>query len=94
MLSAAAVLKVQTRYPVPGNEGWDYITVDSGGRRSMSLTASASMCLMRTPVRKSELLKIHPACMGLRLPRAKTWIYQQRQGRQGIDVRYQQPGTD
>jgi DNA-binding beta-propeller fold protein YncE len=31
--SAAADLKVQTRYAVPGNEGWDYITVDSGGRR-------------------------------------------------------------
>lgn len=31
--SAAADLKVQTRYSVPGNEGWDYITVDSGARR-------------------------------------------------------------
>lgn len=33
MWSAAADLKVQTRYPVPGNEKWDYITVDSVGRR-------------------------------------------------------------
>lgn len=33
MWSAAADLKVKTRYSVPGNEGWDYITVDSGGRR-------------------------------------------------------------
>jgi YVTN family beta-propeller protein len=29
----AADYKVQTRYPVSGNEGWDYITVDSVGRR-------------------------------------------------------------
>jgi YVTN family beta-propeller protein len=29
----AADYKVQTRYSVPGNEGWDYITVDSVGRR-------------------------------------------------------------
>lgn len=31
--AGAADLKVQTRYPVPGNEKWDYITVDSVGRR-------------------------------------------------------------
>jgi len=30
--SAAADMKMQTRYSVPGNEGWDYITVDSAGR--------------------------------------------------------------
>jgi DNA-binding beta-propeller fold protein YncE len=29
----AADYKVQTRYPIPGGEGWDYITVDSVGRR-------------------------------------------------------------
>ncbi len=29
----AAPYKVQTRYPIPGSEGWDYITVDSIGRR-------------------------------------------------------------
>jgi DNA-binding beta-propeller fold protein YncE len=29
----AADYKVQTRYSVPGNDGWDYITVDSVGRR-------------------------------------------------------------
>ena len=28
-----ADLKLQTRYPVAGNEGWDYISVDSVGRR-------------------------------------------------------------
>ena len=33
MWSAAAVLKVQTRYPVQGNEGFDYISVDGIGRR-------------------------------------------------------------
>lgn len=33
MWSLAADLKVQTRYPVQGNEGWDYISVDSVGRR-------------------------------------------------------------
>ena len=33
MWSSAAVLKVQTRYPVQGNEKWDYISVDSVGRR-------------------------------------------------------------
>jgi DNA-binding beta-propeller fold protein YncE len=33
MCSAAADLKIRTRYSVPGNEGWDYITVDSGARR-------------------------------------------------------------
>src|SRR5947209_15076362 len=25
--------KVETRYPVPGNGGWDYITIDSAARR-------------------------------------------------------------
>ena len=25
--------KVQTRYSIPGNDGWDYITVDTVGRR-------------------------------------------------------------
>lgn len=29
----AADYKVQTRYPIAGSEGWDYITVDSVGRR-------------------------------------------------------------
>ncbi|MBT9330613.1 YncE family protein [Paracidobacterium acidisoli] len=29
----AADYKVQTRYPVPGNEGWDYISIDSTARR-------------------------------------------------------------
>jgi len=29
----AADYKVQTRYPIPGSDGWDYITVDSAGRR-------------------------------------------------------------
>src|ERR1700733_14884778 len=33
MCSGAADLKVQTHYPVQGNEGWDYISVDSVGRR-------------------------------------------------------------
>jgi YVTN family beta-propeller protein len=31
--SSAADLKVQNRYTVPGNEGWDYISIDSGARR-------------------------------------------------------------
>jgi DNA-binding beta-propeller fold protein YncE len=31
--SSAADLKVQTRYSVPGNDGWDYISVDSAARR-------------------------------------------------------------
>ena len=25
--------KVETRYPVPGNGGWDYVTIDSSARR-------------------------------------------------------------
>jgi DNA-binding beta-propeller fold protein YncE len=29
----AADYKVQTRYSIPGTDGWDYITVDSEGRR-------------------------------------------------------------
>jgi YVTN family beta-propeller protein len=29
----AADYKVQTRYPIQGNDGWDYITIDSVGRR-------------------------------------------------------------
>ena len=29
----AADYQVKTRYPVPGNDGWDYITVDSAGRK-------------------------------------------------------------
>jgi YVTN family beta-propeller protein len=29
----AADYKVQTRYPIAGSDGWDYITVDSAGRR-------------------------------------------------------------
>jgi DNA-binding beta-propeller fold protein YncE len=29
----AADYKVQTHYPIPGNDGWDYIAVDSGARR-------------------------------------------------------------
>jgi YVTN family beta-propeller protein len=29
----AADYKVQTRYSIPGSDGWDYITVDSVGRR-------------------------------------------------------------
>jgi YVTN family beta-propeller protein len=29
----AAVYKVQTRYPIAGTEGWDYIAVDSAARR-------------------------------------------------------------
>jgi YVTN family beta-propeller protein len=29
----AADYKVQTRYSIPGNQGWDYISVDSAGRR-------------------------------------------------------------
>jgi DNA-binding beta-propeller fold protein YncE len=29
----AAAYKVQTRYAIQGNDGWDYITVDSVGRR-------------------------------------------------------------
>ena len=29
----AADYKVQTRYPIPGSDGWDYISVDSVGRR-------------------------------------------------------------
>src|ERR1700761_2488970 len=33
VLSTAAEFKVQTRYSVPGSEGWDYITVDSNARR-------------------------------------------------------------
>jgi DNA-binding beta-propeller fold protein YncE len=31
--AAAAEYKVQARYSIPGTEGWDYITVDSGARR-------------------------------------------------------------
>jgi DNA-binding beta-propeller fold protein YncE len=30
---AAATYKVQTRYPIPGSDSWDYITVDSTARR-------------------------------------------------------------
>lgn len=26
-------LKLETRYPIPGTDGWDYITVDAGARR-------------------------------------------------------------
>jgi DNA-binding beta-propeller fold protein YncE len=33
MCAAAADLKVETHYSVPGNEGWDYITVDSIAHR-------------------------------------------------------------
>lgn len=33
LYAQAADYKVQTRYPVPGSEGWDYISVDSSGRR-------------------------------------------------------------
>lgn len=33
MCSQAAELKMQARYSVQGNEGWDYIAVDSVGRR-------------------------------------------------------------
>jgi YVTN family beta-propeller protein len=31
--ATAAEYKVQTRYPIPGKEGWDYIAVDSAARR-------------------------------------------------------------
>jgi hypothetical protein len=30
---AAVTYKVQTRYPIPGGDSWDYITVDSAARR-------------------------------------------------------------
>ena len=30
---AAATYKVQTRYPISGSDGWDYITVDGAARR-------------------------------------------------------------
>ena len=33
LLSAASDYKVQTRYPVPGTGGWDYVTLDSATRR-------------------------------------------------------------
>jgi YVTN family beta-propeller protein len=29
----AANYQVKTRYPIPGNDGWDYITIDSASRR-------------------------------------------------------------
>jgi len=28
-----ASYQLKTRYPIPGNQGWDYITIDSAGRR-------------------------------------------------------------
>src|SRR6267142_149531 len=33
LLQAATGYKVQTRYPVPGTGGWDYVTLDSAARR-------------------------------------------------------------
>jgi len=33
MLQAATGYKVETRYPIPGNGGFDYLTVDSAARR-------------------------------------------------------------
>ena len=33
LCAAAADYKVQTRFSIPGADGWDYITVDSGARR-------------------------------------------------------------
>src|SRR5437773_5284929 len=33
LLPAASDYKVQTRYPVPGTGGWDYVTLDSAARR-------------------------------------------------------------
>lgn len=33
MLQAAAGYRVETRYPVPGNGGFDYVTIDSTARR-------------------------------------------------------------
>src|SRR2546423_5157838 len=32
-LQSGTGYKVETRYPVPGNGGWDYITIDSAARR-------------------------------------------------------------
>src|SRR5437660_9669850 len=32
-LQGSTGYKVETRYPVPGNGGWDYITIDSAARR-------------------------------------------------------------
>src|SRR5581483_5671961 len=31
--AAAADYKIQKRFTIPGNEGWDYISVDSSARR-------------------------------------------------------------
>src|SRR5437870_12886154 len=32
-LQGSAGYKLETRYPVPGNGGWDYVTIDSAARR-------------------------------------------------------------
>src|SRR5437870_1823660 len=33
LMQGGAGYKVETRYPVPGNGGWDYVTIDSAARR-------------------------------------------------------------
>ena len=34
--------KVETRYPVPGDGGFDYVTIDSAARRLLSVSRHAS----------------------------------------------------
>src|SRR5918911_4843171 len=33
LMQGSAGYKVTNRYPVPGNGGWDYVTIDSAARR-------------------------------------------------------------
>ena len=41
IMFGATGYKVQTKYPVPGTGGWDYVTLDSAGEAALHLACDA-----------------------------------------------------
>jgi len=87
--------KLETRYPVPGNGGFDYVTIDSDARR-LYLSHSTQVDVVDPDNGKLiGTIADTPGVHGVAIaPGVQTWFHQQRSREQSLDVRSDHVAVD